>query len=116
MKMIRGLEHCLWTLDWLRELGLQPGEEKALRGPYSGFPIPQGDLQKSWGRDILEGYVVTKTRGNDFKLEKGRFRPDIRKKYFPLRMVRHWNRLPSKVVDAPPWKHSKSGWMRLWAT
>ena len=27
----------------------QPGEDKALRGPYSGLPVPEGDLQESWG-------------------------------------------------------------------
>jgi len=33
---------------------------------------------------------------------EGRCRLDRRKSSFTVRLVRHWNRLPRDVVDAPP--------------
>ena len=62
------------------------------------FQYLKGAYRKA-GRDIR--ICSNRMRGNGFKLDEGRFRLDIRKKLFTLRVARHWHRLPSEAVNAP---------------
>ena len=94
MKMIRGLVH-LPCEERLRELGLFRLEKRRLQWHFlAPLQSLKGAYRKA-GEGLLIRMWSKRTRGNGFKLQEGRFRLDIRKKFFTVGVVRHWNRLPS---------------------
>ncbi|KFQ61934.1 hypothetical protein N334_05732, partial [Pelecanus crispus] len=99
-KMIQGLEH-LSCEERLRDLGLFSLEKRKLWGNLIvAFQWLKGTYEKD-GDKLFCRACSDRTRGNGFKLKEGRFRLDIRKKFFTMRVVKHCIRLPREVVDAP---------------
>jgi len=95
-KTIQGLEQ-LSCEERLRDLRLFSLEKRRLQGDLTtAFQAYKKD-----GDKFLSSACCSRTRGNDFKINQGRFRVDIRKIFFTVRVVKHWNRLCRKVVDVP---------------
>ena len=98
--MIRGLEHLSYE-DRLRELDLISLEKRRLRRDLIvAFQYLKGAYEKD-GERLFSRACCDRTRGNELKLKEGKFRLDIRKNFLMVRVVKHRNRLPREVVEAP---------------
>jgi len=99
-KMIRGLEYLSYE-DRLRELELFGLEKRRLSADLiASFQDLKGAYRKD-GEGLFARVCSDRTRVNACKLKEGRFRLDMRKKFFTTRVVRHQNRLPRQAVAAP---------------
>jgi len=98
--MIRGLEH-LSCEDRLRKQGLFSLEKRRLQGDLTAAFQYLKEAYKRAEEGLFTMACNDRMSNNGFKLEEGRFRLDLRKKLFPMRVVRHWHRLPRLALAAP---------------
>ena len=105
--MVRGMEHVSYE-ERLRELGLFSLEKRRLQGDLTAaFQYLKGAYKKA-GEGLFTRECSEGTRSSCFTLEEGRFRLDMRKKFFTMRLVRHWSKLPREAVGAPSLKVLKA--------
>lgn len=89
-------------------------EKKRLQGDLTeAFQYLEGPTGKMRGESVRE--YSRRIRGNDFTVEEGRFIPNISKKFFIQRVVRHRNRMPREAMGAPS-QCSRAVSMGLWPT
>ena len=72
-------------------MGLFSLEKRTLLGDLIAAFQDLNRTYKDAGEVLFIRDCSDRTRGDGFKLKQGKFRLDIRKKFFTVRVVRHWH-------------------------
>ncbi|RMC05540.1 hypothetical protein DUI87_18736 [Hirundo rustica rustica] len=97
-RLVKDLENKSYA-ERLRDLGLFSLEKRRLRGDLiTLYNFLKGDCTQL-GVGLFLQAATDRMRGHSLKLHQGKYRFDIRKKFFTERVIRYWNSLPGEVME-----------------
>jgi len=99
-KMVHGLKEAAYE-DRLRSLGLTTLEQRRLRGDLIlTYKLLTNKMEVDASQFFQPRNDTHNTRGHRLKLFVPSVRTCVRRNSFSQRILEHWNKLPSEVVDA----------------